>query len=77
VLLRALSARGVYVSTGSACGARQKKPSATLIAMGLDMPRVEGAIRFSLSALNTKDDIVRAADAVALEVKRLRTFKRR
>jgi cysteine desulfurase len=77
VLLRALAEQGVYVSTGSACGARQRKPSATLLAMGLDGKRVESAVRFSLSLMNTRDDISRAAEAVASQVNRLRAFKRR
>jgi cysteine desulfurase len=77
VLLRALAEQGVYVSTGSACGARQNKPSATLVAMGLERGRVEGAIRLSLSPLNAPGDIDRAADAIASQVKRLRAFKRR
>lgn len=77
VLLRALAEQGVYVSTGSACGARQSKPSATLVAMGLGPERVESAIRFSLSAMTTAQEIERAGDAVAAQVRRLRMFKRR
>lgn len=77
VLLRALAEKGVYVSTGSACGARQRKPSATLLAMGLDAKRIESALRLSLSPLNTMDDVGRASDIIAAQVKRLRQFKRR
>jgi cysteine desulfurase len=77
VLLRALSEQGVYVSTGAACGARQRKPSAVLKAMGLSDGRVEGAIRLSLSTLNTFEDIGRAVEATTSQVKRLRAFKRR
>lgn len=77
VLLRALAEQGVYVSTGSACGARQSKPSATLVAMGLGRERVESAIRFSLSAMTSAHDIERAGDAAAAQVRRLRMFRRR
>ena len=77
VLLRALDEQGVYVSTGSACGARQRKPSPALLAMGLGQKRVESAIRFSLSVLNGREDVDRAAGAVEAQVRRLRTFKRR
>ncbi len=77
VLLRALAEQGVFVSTGSACGARQRKPSTTLKAMGLSDARVGSAIRFSLSTMNTMEDIARAAEAVSAQVKRLRLFKRR
>lgn len=77
VLLRSLSEEGVYVSTGSACGARQRKPSAVLKAIGLEDNRVESAIRFSLSTMNTMEEIDRAADTVASQVRRLRAFRRR
>ncbi len=77
VLLRALAEQGVYVSTGSACGARQRKPSATLKAMGLSDARVGSAIRFSLSTMNTTDDIAHAIEVVTAQVRRLRLFKRR
>jgi cysteine desulfurase len=77
VLLRLLAGQGIYVSTGSACGARQRKPSVALKAMGLSDKRIENAIRLSLSPMNTMEDIGRAAEAIAAEVKRLRMFKRR
>lgn len=68
-LLHALSARGVYVSAGSACHARDKKPSATLRAIGVrdDV----GTIRLSLSRLTTDDEVARAALAVIATVKEL------
>jgi cysteine desulfurase len=77
VLLRALSEQGVCVSTGAACGARHRKPSVVLRAMGLDDERIESAVRFSLSALNTPEDIERAMEAVRAQVRRLRAFRRR
>jgi cysteine desulfurase len=77
VLLRALAEQGVFVSTGSACGARQRKPSPTLLAMGLDSKQVESAVRISLSTMNTPEEIDRAAETIAAQVKRLRLFKRR
>lgn len=68
-LLHALSARGVYVSAGSACHARDKRPSATLRAIGVrdDV----GTIRLSLSRLTTDDEVARAATAVIATVKEL------
>lgn len=68
-LLNALSAAGVYVSAGSACHARDKKPSATLRAIGV--PDDVGTIRLSLSRDTTDDEIARAADAVIAAVKAL------
>jgi cysteine desulfurase len=61
-LLHALEGEGVLVSAGSACHARDKKPSATLRAIGI--PDHRGTIRLSLSRLTSDDEIARAAAAV-------------
>ena len=58
-LLHALEAEGVYVSAGSACHAKDKKPSATLRAIGV--PDDIAVIRLSLSRFTTADEIARAA----------------
>jgi cysteine desulfurase len=68
-LLHALEAEGVYVSSGSACHARERKPSATLRAIGV--PDHVGTIRLSLSRLTTEDEVARAAAAVIACVKGL------
>jgi cysteine desulfurase len=68
-LLHALEAQGVYVSSGSACHARERKPSATLRAIGV--PDHVGTIRLSLSRLTTEDEVARAAAAVVACVKGL------
>ena len=60
-LLHALEARGVYVSAGSACHAKDKKPSATLRAIGV--PDDVGTIRLSLSRLTTDEEVARARRA--------------
>jgi cysteine desulfurase len=62
-LLHALEARGVFVSAGSACHAKDKKPSATLRAIGV--PDDMGTLRFSLSRDTGEHDITRAAAALA------------
>jgi cysteine desulfurase len=61
-LLHALEGEGVYVSAGSACHAKDKKPSATLQAIGV--PEDMGTIRLSLSRDTSEDEIDRAAAAV-------------
>jgi cysteine desulfurase len=68
-LLHALEAAGVYVSAGSACHAKDKKPSATLRAIGV--PDDMGTIRLSLSRDTTDEEIARAAEAVVTCVKAL------
>ncbi len=56
-MLNHLSARGVYVSSGSACSAYSKKKSGALEAFGIDPHDADCAIRISLSHENTSEDI--------------------
>lgn len=77
VLLHALEAEGIYVSTGSACSALTRRPSGTLAAMGLSKERIQGAIRFSLSHETTTQDIQTTTQAVTRLVAELRTFRRK
>lgn len=74
VLVHALAEQGVYVSTGSACSSRQRRRGRVLTAMGLDGRHAEGAIRFSVSALTTLDDIDRAAERIKAVVHELQEF---
>ena len=57
VLLQALSAHGVYVSTGAACSGKKGQLSYVAEAMGLDRETAEGLLRFSFSALNFETEI--------------------
>jgi len=57
VMLNHLSSLGVYVSAGSACSSHAKKESQALTAFGLDKTAIESAIRISMSARNTEEDI--------------------
>ncbi|HHY37688.1 MAG TPA: cysteine desulfurase [Clostridia bacterium] len=56
-----LEARGVYVSTQSACSSRKPGPSHVLKAMGLDRETIEGSIRISFSRFTSVSDAVAAA----------------
>jgi cysteine desulfurase len=56
-LLHFLEEEGIYVSSGAACHSRRPEPSHVLVAMGLEKPELESAIRFSLSFLTTEEDI--------------------
>jgi cysteine desulfurase len=71
IVLNYLSAQGVYVSSGSACG--KAKPSHMLEAMGLPASRVDSAIRISFSKHNTFDDIEAFFAALARGLKEIRT----
>lgn len=77
VLLHALEAKGIYVSTGSACSAHKKGGNRILGAMGVSGARQEGALRFSLCPHNTPEEMDAAAAAVAEQVAFLRRYKRR
>lgn len=66
VLLHFLEDRGIYVSTGSACSSHSKGKSYVLKSIGLNSEEIEGAIRFSFSHFNTKEDM----DYVVKELKK-------
>jgi cysteine desulfurase len=61
-LLHAMEARGVCVSAGSACHAKDKKPSPTLKSIGV--PDDMGTLRFSFSRDSAEADVVRAVAAL-------------
>ena len=56
ILLHTLESEGIYVSMGSACSSK-KKGSHVLNSIGLKENEIQGAIRFSLSSLTTKEEI--------------------
>lgn len=68
-MLHFLAERGIYVSSGSACG--KAKPSHVLAAMGLAKDRIETSLRVSLSAENTREEIDAFADALLLGMRTL------
>lgn len=70
-LLHALEAREVYVSTGSACAARQRKRSPTLQAMGLPAARIDSALRFSFGRGLDLAGVERALAAVSASLAEL------
>lgn len=76
LLLLALDAAGIEVSTGSACASGAPVPSRALLAMGLPEDRARGAVRFSAGALNAEGEIRAAAAATAREADRLRSAAR-
>lgn len=64
VLLHALEERGIYVSSGSACSSNHPHVSDTLLAIGVPEEFLESTLRFSLSVMNTKEDLDEAAKAL-------------
>ncbi|HEX7597196.1 MAG TPA: aminotransferase class V-fold PLP-dependent enzyme, partial [Polyangia bacterium] len=69
-LLHALEARGVYISTGSACSTRDHGPSHVIVAIGIGDE--DAVLRFSLSRLTTESDVLTAAQALVEAVAEIR-----
>lgn len=67
-----LERRGVFCSSGSACAAGSDEPSHVLVAMGIAAEVAQTAVRFTLSASTTDDDLDRAVTAVRDSVAGLR-----
>lgn len=68
-----LDAAGIYVSTGSACNADTLTPSHVITAMTHSYERASEAVRFSLSHLNTEEEIQRTSTVVRQSVETLRS----
>ncbi len=71
-LLLLLDARGVEVSTGSACSSGVARPSHVLVAMGADEDRARGSLRFSLGHNSTAQDVDALLAALPAVVERAR-----
>ena len=67
-----LDARGVEVSTGSACSSGVARPSHVLVAMGKDPDAARSSLRFSLGHSSTIDDVDALLDALPSVVERAR-----
>jgi cysteine desulfurase len=69
-----LDKAGYAVAPGAACSSANPEPSATLLAMGVDAELARGAVRFSLGAANTQqqvDGFLRALKTVVARLKGL------
>ena len=69
-----LDKSGYAVAPGAACSSANPEPSATLLAMGVETEFALGAVRFSLGAGNTMqqvDDFLRALKAVVTRLRSL------
>jgi cysteine desulfurase len=62
---------GLCLSAGSACSAAQFGGSHVLEAMGLRYERLLGAVRYSMSAENTRDEVALAVDVTRRAVDKL------
>lgn len=71
-LVIALDLKGIAVSGGSACASGASEPSHVLTAMGLPPQRARASLRFSLTKLNTQQDVDDALNIIPAAVSRLR-----
>ncbi len=71
VLINFLSARGIYVSAGSAC--KKGRRSEVLTRMGLPPAQIDSAIRVSMSRFTTEEELSVFAEAVGTAIKTVRT----
>jgi cysteine desulfurase len=70
--LIALDLAGVACSTGSACASGSSEPSPALLAMGRPDPVVRSSLRFSVSVMNTQEEIEEASRRILRVVASLR-----
>jgi len=70
-ILVLLDQHGICASTGSACTAGSAEPSHVLRAMNVAPDWLQGAVRFSLSGLNTEREVAYVNEKLALIVQRL------
>lgn len=75
-MLHYLSAKGIYVSSGSACSSNKTQVSYTLLNFGLDKHAADCTLRVSLSDLNTIEQIDIFAENFNAGINSLVRFKK-
>ena len=72
MLILNLDMKGVLVSAGSACTSGALEPSHVLTALGLEQETASAAVRFSLGADTTEDDVDYALETLRTTLDRMR-----
>ena len=75
-MLNFLSAKGICVSSGSACSSHAQKVSASLAAFGLSAHEADCTLRVSLSAQNTEADVAALCEALDAGIRTLVRIRR-
>lgn len=71
-ILLMLNAKGIYVSTGSACSSASLVPSHVLAAMCVPVELIHGTIRFTMGDFTTKEDLDYVVSTLKEIVEKLR-----
>ncbi len=71
-ILLMLNAKGIYVSTGSACSSASLVPSHVLAAMCVPVELIHGTIRFTIGDFTTKEDLDYVVETLKEIVEKLR-----
>ena len=72
MLVIELDAKGVAVSTGSACSSMSENDSHVVLALSKDKKRAESAIRFSFDRKTSKRDIDKIIKIIIPIIKKIR-----
>ncbi len=75
-LLILLDMKGICASTGATCSQAKEEPSHVLRAMGRSNTEAASSIRFTLSDLNTEEEMIYTADMLKESVDYLRSMQR-
>ena len=75
-MLNLLSAKGICVSSGSACSSKSTTPSPTLMAFGLTPAEADSTLRVSLCDTSTEADIMALCEALQAGLATLVRMKR-
>lgn len=73
-MLLNLDAKGVCISTGSACSSATLEPSHVLVALGVPLETAHGSLRFTLGRHTTAEDIDYVLEVLPPIVKMLRAM---
>lgn len=73
-LVLMMNAKGVAVSSGSACSSHSLDPSHVLLAIGLEHVQAHGSLRFSLGLDNPEEDVPYILEAIVPVIERLRAM---
>jgi cysteine desulfurase len=76
VLLHALAEKGIYVSSGSACSSNHPQISGTLKGIGVKKELLDSTLRFSLSVLTTKEELIYTLKTLEELLSQLRKYVR-